>query len=158
MAKSVLHPLGMSSKLLEDSSYLNWKCHVTNLLLQVTYLAPHVCPYWEYSDSIQLVRVFEKKWYRSDDVDLFTVGTIEKMSPGHWTRVGAPSIFRVSVSVLIFSRVSVSGYMWNSNCKIAQAFFLLSCRGLGLGVNKLMGVSHVSNFLLGTPKNLLLPK
>ena len=44
MAKSVLHPLGMSSKLLEDSSYLNWKCHVTNLLLQVTYLAPHVCP------------------------------------------------------------------------------------------------------------------
>ena len=45
MAKSVLHPLGMSSKLLEDSSYLNWKCHVTNLLLQVTYLAPQVCPY-----------------------------------------------------------------------------------------------------------------
>ena len=45
MAKSVLHPLGMSSKLLEDSSYLNWKCHVTYLLLQVTYLAPHVCPY-----------------------------------------------------------------------------------------------------------------
>ena len=46
MAKSVLHPLGMSSELLEDLSYLNWKCHVTYLLLQVTYLAPHVCPYW----------------------------------------------------------------------------------------------------------------
>ena len=44
--KSVLHPLGMSSKLLEDSSYLNWKCHATYLLLQVTYLAPHVYPYW----------------------------------------------------------------------------------------------------------------
>ena len=53
MAKSVLHPLGMSSKLLEDLSYLNWKCHVTYLLLQVTYLAPHVCPYCLMSLSVK---------------------------------------------------------------------------------------------------------
>ena len=58
----------------------------------------------------------------------------------------------ISISIGIGIRV----FMWDTNCKIAQAFFLLSCRGLGLGVKKLMGVSHVSNFLLGSPKNLLL--
>ena len=44
-AMSVLHPHGMLSKFLDDSCYFNWKCCVTKLLLPVTYLAPHVCPY-----------------------------------------------------------------------------------------------------------------
>ena len=65
--KYVLHPLGISSKLLEDSSYLNWKCHVTNLLLQVTYLAPHVCPYcqhgcWPCSTQFKTRRCHYVSW------------------------------------------------------------------------------------------------